>query len=214
MASSIEPLDAPQFSTALRGYHRAAVRDRIDQLVDDRAALARRAAELEDEIATMQQAIDRHRQAPAFAVVLRRFAEVLGSAYDDADRIRLDSKLAARAERERADRVVATHLTGVAALNEAGTELTRIECAALVAAADRDAEQIRAAATRATNGATAAADTIVRVTEEEAHARTKEVLGALLIQRKAADAAARENLPVPGRRRPGLLPTPAPTAVH
>src|SRR3954454_4333236 len=214
MASSMDRVDVPQFNAALRGYHREAVHDRIGQLVSESVTLAQRAAELEDEIATMQQAIDRHRRAPAFAVMMRRLDEVLGSAYDDADRIQRETGLAAKADRERAKSVVATQLNGLAELALATAELTRAGCAALIRAAGRDAEQLRAFGTRATNGATAAADTIVRVTEEEARDRATEVLGDLLLQRRIADAAAQENVAVPARRRPALLPTPAPTVAR
>jgi len=214
MASSIERPDVPQFSVALRGYDRDAVHDRIDELVADRDALAQRGAELEDEIATLQQAMDRHRYAPTYAALMQRLEEVLGAAYDDADRILRDSALSANAARDRADRVVANRLSKLAEQTCAEAEATRAECAALVESAGRDAEQMRAAATRAVNGVTAAAATILRLTEEEAHARTTEVLGALLAQRKASEAAARENLPVPNRRRPGLAASPAPTVAH
>jgi hypothetical protein len=214
MAPSLEQPAEPQFSVALRGYARAAVHERIDQLTADREDLARRAVELAEEIATLQQAMDRRRYAPTYVALMQRLEEVLGSAYDDADRMRQDSVRCANADRERAERVVAGQLRRVAELTSLAAEATRAQCTELTEAADRDAAQIRAAATRALNAVSAAADTLVRVTEEEVHAHTTEVLGALLMQRRASDVAERESLPAPGRRRPGLAPTAAPTAAH
>lgn len=176
-----------RFSTAVRGYDRAAVDAVVRAETAHLERLAARIAELERHLAS-QRGTALRTDDPQRKHAVRAAADMLADAWDDARALVAQEDTAANLQREHAASVAAAHLADVLARTQAQERAAQAEADAMLTAARQEAARILEHAQTKIATAEPIAEQLLADAGEEARQRALAAETALLTEREAVDA--------------------------
>lgn len=190
-AESANPWN-PHFSTAVRGYDRAAVDEVIAYETARMRELHERAAVLEREIAALQATAG----IPHRNDMVRRALGAMATGWDEAAQMASDAQYVAARERANAEAMVSVRRAVAHQQMAAAEAATQAEADRLVAGARREAAQILAHASEQHDRALAAASALGQATVERSQENARQFAHALcgLDEDVTAEVADRQAL--------------------